>query len=232
VPSLAQARRLSKVLIVNEAERHLRQRRALCIAAAADVRALLRENGRLATELNALRRHRRDDAPVKPLPVTDAVAQLMDIETEAAGEFPAGFGDNWAGRRLKTSSSSSSSNESSASRDTHRETQPPTVGLFSEAEFTWATGQQDELQPSYDASAGLHDQNSAPSAACPDSFSFTAGGSRADLSLPLLDSVAETIDPTSIAFFPDAYSTGYEFLQQDSDLQFDHLSHQLGSIHQ
>jgi hypothetical protein len=237
VPSLARARRLSKVLIVNEAERHLRQRRALCVAAAADVRALLRENGRLAAELNAARRrHPRPDAPVDPLPVTDALAQLMDIEAEAAGEFPAGFGDNWAGRRLKASPSSPASppslNVPPLGRDTRPEARPSATGLSGEAEFTWATGQQAGLQPSWGLSAGLHDQNPASLAACPDLFSLAATGSGADVSLPLLDPVAETIDPTSMAFFPDAYSTGYDFLQQQPDLQLDHLSQQLGSIDQ
>ncbi|KAL2839659.1 hypothetical protein BJY01DRAFT_250388 [Aspergillus pseudoustus] len=41
VPGLAHVRRLTKVLIVNESNRHFRQQREMCIAAARDMQALL-----------------------------------------------------------------------------------------------------------------------------------------------------------------------------------------------
>lgn len=58
------------------------------------------ENNRLASELNALRLQMGGPTvpPVETKPVTEAMAQLMDIENETAGEFPEGFGESWAGR--------------------------------------------------------------------------------------------------------------------------------------
>ena len=99
---MAEARRLSKVLIVKETTRHLRDRRNLCIAAARDVRKLLAENARLASELSALRTRdgESDIPPIGSMHITEAMAGLMGIESEDMGKFPDGFGETWAGRPL------------------------------------------------------------------------------------------------------------------------------------
>ena len=98
MPALASARRLSKVFIVNESIRHLRQQRAMCIAAAQDMQELLAENSRLASELNALCSQPGESGiPLsKARPLTEAMVQLMNVPNEVYGKFPAGFGDNGA----------------------------------------------------------------------------------------------------------------------------------------
>lgn len=98
VPKLASARRLSKVLIVKESIRHLRQQRNMCVAAAKDVQDLLAENQRLTLEVNRLRLQSSGSAPSEsnPKPITAAMKGLMSVKDEVYGDFSAGFGDNWA----------------------------------------------------------------------------------------------------------------------------------------
>ncbi|BCS23737.1 basic helix-loop-helix domain-containing protein [Aspergillus puulaauensis] len=98
VPSLADTRRLSKVLIVNESFRHLRRQRDMCIAAGRDMQDLLAENNRLVAEVTALRAQAgfTGIAPCAPRPITEPMTELMSVKDEVYGRFPAGFGDNWA----------------------------------------------------------------------------------------------------------------------------------------
>ncbi|KAL4860675.1 hypothetical protein BDV12DRAFT_204803 [Aspergillus spectabilis] len=79
VPGLAHARRLSKMLIVNESIRHLRIQRDMCIAAA-KVYALRAQVGGCRGMV----------PPPAIRPVTDAMAHLMSVKDEVYGEFPAG----------------------------------------------------------------------------------------------------------------------------------------------
>ncbi|KAL5338633.1 hypothetical protein BJX70DRAFT_195456 [Aspergillus crustosus] len=104
IPSLAHARRLSKVLIVNESLRHLRAQRDMCIAAGRDMQRLLAENGRLSAEVEGHRAQRAAPAAPEPISapatgpvrITEAMVQLMSVKDQVYGGFPAGFGDNWA----------------------------------------------------------------------------------------------------------------------------------------
>ncbi|KAL4781651.1 hypothetical protein BJX76DRAFT_334816 [Aspergillus varians] len=116
VPSLANVRRLSKVLIVNETFQHLQRQRDLCIDAARDMQELLAENSQLVAEVNALRSQMGGTGmmPSAPRPITNAMAQLMGVQDEVYGKFPAGFGDNWA---CTTRASPPSASESIPSDD-------------------------------------------------------------------------------------------------------------------
>ncbi|KAJ0330942.1 hypothetical protein COL922a_012234 [Colletotrichum nupharicola] len=95
VPSLANARRLNKVLIVNESIKHFRTQRDMCLDAAEDMQDLIAENRRLAAEINALRAQTGQPL-VEPKPVSEAMTQLMSVKDEVYGVFNNGFGDNWA----------------------------------------------------------------------------------------------------------------------------------------
>ncbi|KAH0421720.1 hypothetical protein CcaCcLH18_13255 [Colletotrichum camelliae] len=95
VPSLANARRLNKVLIVNESIKHFRTQRDMCLDAAEDMQDLIAENRRLAVEINAMRAQTGQPL-VKPRPVSEAMTQLMSVKDEVYGVFNNGFGDNWA----------------------------------------------------------------------------------------------------------------------------------------
>ncbi|KAL4928024.1 basic helix-loop-helix domain-containing protein [Aspergillus undulatus] len=98
LPGLAHARRLSKVSIVKESIRHLKQQREMCLAAGRDMQELLSENNRLVSEVNGLRS--QVWGPTMPLsaprPMTDTMARLIAVKNEIYGEFPVGYGDNWA----------------------------------------------------------------------------------------------------------------------------------------
>ncbi|KAF4993188.1 hypothetical protein FGRMN_6673 [Fusarium graminum] len=98
LPSLASARRLTKVLIVNASLEHVRQQRALNLAAAQDMQEFLEENHRLISEVNTLRA--QVGGPEMPLaqakPTTQAMVQLAETKNHVFGTFNAGFGDNWA----------------------------------------------------------------------------------------------------------------------------------------
>ncbi|KAL0933430.1 uncharacterized protein CTRU02_212393 [Colletotrichum truncatum] len=95
VPPLASARKLTKVLIINESIQHFRAQRDMCIAAAADMQDLLAENRRLVSEINTMRS--QFGGPLtEARPVTEPMAWLMSVKDEVYGTFPAGFGDNWA----------------------------------------------------------------------------------------------------------------------------------------
>ncbi|KAF5661388.1 hypothetical protein FHETE_8450 [Fusarium heterosporum] len=98
LPNLASARRLTKVLIVNASLEHVRQQRALSLAAAQDMQEFLEENHRLTSEVNSLRA--QVGGPEMPLaqakPMTEAMVQLAETKNQVFGTFNAGFGDNWA----------------------------------------------------------------------------------------------------------------------------------------
>lgn len=99
IPALASARRLTKVLIVNEAIRHLREQNTICIAAAHDMDHLLAENKRLISEVVSLRLQLGlpgQPAP-EPMPVTEAMTYLANVQDEIYGSFPGGLENNWAG---------------------------------------------------------------------------------------------------------------------------------------
>lgn len=68
----------------------------MCIAAARDMQELLAENAQLVSEVNALRSQMGVGIGVQPKQVTAAMAQLLSVEHETLGTFPAGFGDNHA----------------------------------------------------------------------------------------------------------------------------------------
>ncbi|KAL2210153.1 hypothetical protein CC79DRAFT_1330543 [Sarocladium strictum] len=116
VPALAHAKRLNKNLIVKESIQHLQKRRDVCISAARDMQHLLEENERLRVEVRSLREHQgKLDCPLaKASHVTEAMAQLMEVENEISSEFPADFGEIWAGRRHRSGSSSSKADQSRA----------------------------------------------------------------------------------------------------------------------
>lgn len=69
---------------------------------------LLAENERLSVELRVLREQqgKLDSPPAEASQVTEAMAQLMNVENEISSEFPPDFGENWAGRPRNGSSSS------------------------------------------------------------------------------------------------------------------------------
>ncbi|KAL4793074.1 hypothetical protein BDV19DRAFT_391515 [Aspergillus venezuelensis] len=98
LPGLANARRLSKVSIIQESVRHLRQQRDMCLAAAQEMEELVAENSRLVSQLNSL--CATGWGAVLPnaiqRPVTEPMLRLMAVKNEVYGTFPAGFGDNWA----------------------------------------------------------------------------------------------------------------------------------------
>ncbi|WZH49940.1 uncharacterized protein QYS62_011166 [Fusarium acuminatum] len=97
LPNLASARRLTKVLIVNASVEHVRQQRALCLAAAQDMQDFVSENNWLVAEVNAWRTQFGGPGaslvPVKPM--TEAMVQLSEVKNQVFGTFNAGFGDNW-----------------------------------------------------------------------------------------------------------------------------------------
>jgi hypothetical protein len=70
----------------------------MCIAAAQDIQGLVAENDRLVFEVNALRAQLGVTTLTssEPMLVTQATMDLMAVKNEVYGEFPAGFGDNWA----------------------------------------------------------------------------------------------------------------------------------------
>lgn len=69
----------------------------MCIAAAQDMQALLAQNRRLISELNAMHVQVAGTAiSIQPTPVSESMMKLMDVKHEVFGQFPAGFGDNWA----------------------------------------------------------------------------------------------------------------------------------------
>jgi regulator of replication initiation timing len=97
LPNLASARRLTKVLIVNASVEHVRQQRALCLAAAQDMQNFVAENNRLVAEVNAWRtQFGEPGAPLTQVNLmTEAMMQLAEVKNHVFGTFNAGFGDNW-----------------------------------------------------------------------------------------------------------------------------------------
>lgn len=99
VPGLASAKKLNKVLIVNETVSHLRHQRSVCIAAAHDVQGVLDENRSLRAELEALRRETgqilRSSVQKRPLILSDALSEFLSIETQPLGAFPDGLGGDY-----------------------------------------------------------------------------------------------------------------------------------------
>ncbi|KAL4965779.1 basic helix-loop-helix domain-containing protein [Aspergillus stella-maris] len=98
LPGLANARRLSKVSIIQESVRHLRQQRDMCLAAAQEMEEVIAENSRLVAQLNALSATGWGSLlpNATQRPVTEPMLRLMAVKDEVYGTFPAGFGDNWA----------------------------------------------------------------------------------------------------------------------------------------
>jgi hypothetical protein len=70
----------------------------MCIAAAQDIQGVLAQNDRLVFEVNALRAQLGGTVLTvsEPMLATQAMMDLMAVKNEVYGEFPAGFGDNWA----------------------------------------------------------------------------------------------------------------------------------------
>ncbi|KAL4910538.1 hypothetical protein BDW74DRAFT_172009 [Aspergillus multicolor] len=150
LPDLAHARRLSKVLIVNESIRHLRRQKNMCLTAGRDMEELLAENNRFVAEVNSLRsRVYGPGAPMAaPRPVANAMAQLMSVKDEIYGEFPAGFGDNWAHNAQKSGHANSAfeypSDGAGALLDGHNTTTNP----FFDA-YAWPSTLQDAQTITY-----------------------------------------------------------------------------------
>ncbi|KAL4951174.1 hypothetical protein BDW69DRAFT_186648 [Aspergillus filifer] len=98
LPGLANARRLSKVSIIQESARHLRQQRDVCLSAARELEELVAENSRLVSQLNALSATGWGSLlpNATQRPITEPMLRLMAVRDEVYGTFPAGFGDNWA----------------------------------------------------------------------------------------------------------------------------------------
>lgn len=94
VPAINSPRRCSKVSIVKETIRHIQQQREMCIAAANDLQNLLAENNRLVLEINAFR-SQVGGATLKPMLVTEAMAQLIDVKDSACNNSPREFSEYW-----------------------------------------------------------------------------------------------------------------------------------------
>ncbi|PVH77602.1 hypothetical protein DL98DRAFT_266429 [Cadophora sp. DSE1049] len=94
LPALAPCRRLSKSIIVHESIEHLQEQRAMCLAAASEVQALLAENLELIAEVNRWREQFSDRSPCQPMPLGEGVTALLKVDQEVFGTFPGGFGDN------------------------------------------------------------------------------------------------------------------------------------------
>ncbi|KAJ4153063.1 hypothetical protein LMH87_009569 [Akanthomyces muscarius] len=88
VPSLANAQRLTKVHIVNQAIEHLREQRDLCGAAAREMQELRAENERLAAQVSLLRRPSTGVPPAAAVPVrpvSRTMARLLDVSQVGSG---------------------------------------------------------------------------------------------------------------------------------------------------
>ncbi|KAJ7453483.1 hypothetical protein FB451DRAFT_1281394 [Mycena latifolia] len=104
LPGLASTRRLSKALIVAEAIAHQKKQRAQRLAAAQALRSLRTERTALLSEVHALRVQLGITAhPEAGIAANEndnktagggAEDELLDVESEVFGAFPAGFGDN------------------------------------------------------------------------------------------------------------------------------------------
>ena len=98
VPALAPVRRLSKSLIVHEGIQHLRAQRAMCLAVASEIQAILAENIQLIVEVNSWREQYGSSIGLRQVkPVGDAVLAILKVDQEVFGTFPGGFGDNGTG---------------------------------------------------------------------------------------------------------------------------------------
>jgi regulator of replication initiation timing len=126
LPNLASARRLTKVLIVNASVDHVRQQRALCLAAAQDMQDVVAENNRLVAEVNAWRsQFGEPGAPLTQVNLmTEAMMQLAEVKNHVFGTFNAGFGDNWV-----ENASQSQPNKSIELHDTMRSVDNPYSAL-------------------------------------------------------------------------------------------------------
>ncbi|KAL1726371.1 hypothetical protein EV714DRAFT_287257 [Schizophyllum commune] len=97
LPNLAHVRRLSKGLIVDASISHHKRQRAQRLLAAQEVRLLLEEREGLYKEVETLREKLKeppaDPAPKRP-ELRPETKQVLAVEEEVCGTFPAGFGDN------------------------------------------------------------------------------------------------------------------------------------------
>ncbi|KAI5884981.1 uncharacterized protein SCHCODRAFT_02645939 [Schizophyllum commune H4-8] len=97
LPNLAHVRRLSKGLIVDASIAHHKRQRAQRLLASQEVRVLLEEREGLYKELDALRERLKEPpanaAPKRP-DLRPETKQILAVEEEVCGTFPAGFGDN------------------------------------------------------------------------------------------------------------------------------------------
>ncbi|KAL1721236.1 hypothetical protein EV715DRAFT_271217 [Schizophyllum commune] len=97
LPNLAHVRRLSKGLIVDASIAHHKRQRAQRLLAAQEVKLLLEEREGLYKEVDALREKLKeppaDPAPKRP-ELRPETKQVLAVEEEVCGTFPAGFGDN------------------------------------------------------------------------------------------------------------------------------------------
>ncbi|CAG7566200.1 unnamed protein product [Fusarium equiseti] len=119
LPSIASARRLTKVLIVNKSIEHVRQQRELCLAADRDMQDLLAENRRLVAQINAIRVQVNGPGvvPVEAKPVTETMKQLAETKNQTFGTFAAGFGDKWVEKASQSQSQSQTQTQTGAVRD-------------------------------------------------------------------------------------------------------------------
>ncbi|KAJ7761250.1 hypothetical protein DFH07DRAFT_815826 [Mycena maculata] len=94
LPGLATTRRLSKSIIVSESIVHQKKQREQRLACAHQVRTILAEQESLLVEVNSLRHQlgiaeRREGGKL-----SGEVMEVLKVEEEVFGTFPAGFGDN------------------------------------------------------------------------------------------------------------------------------------------
>ncbi|KAJ7629105.1 hypothetical protein FB45DRAFT_919990 [Roridomyces roridus] len=95
LPGLASTRRLSKSIIVNESIAHQKKQRAERLACAKQLRGMMAEQEALVEEVNTLRMklgiaERREGPGELSVEATD----VLRVDEEVFGAFPAGFGDN------------------------------------------------------------------------------------------------------------------------------------------
>ncbi|KAJ6607590.1 hypothetical protein B0H10DRAFT_2071096 [Mycena sp. CBHHK59/15] len=95
LPGLATTRRLSKSIIVSESITHTRKQRTQRLAAAQTLRAVLAEREALLGEVNTLRAQLGLAGPRElAARIDEGALELLTVEQEVFGAFPAGFGDN------------------------------------------------------------------------------------------------------------------------------------------
>ncbi|KAJ7698034.1 hypothetical protein B0H17DRAFT_881761, partial [Mycena rosella] len=93
LPGLATTRRLSKSIIVSEAIAHQKKQRAQRLVCAQQIRAMRAEQESLLSEINTLRVQVGNPDRKEVEPLSAEALEMLAVEDEVFGAFPAGFGD-------------------------------------------------------------------------------------------------------------------------------------------